>query len=117
MMKDSILRRKADEYAHGVYHATRQFPKDELYGLISQLRRAALSVPLNIIEGFARQGSKEFQQFLRISYASLQESQYLLEFSLVEKYLPDSEYQKLMELGNEVARMIWASLRTLQKSL
>lgn len=85
-MKDSILLKKADQYAHDVYQLTRDFPHSEQFGITSQLRRASLSVPLNIIEGFSRQGSKEFQQLLRTSYASLQEAQYLLEFSSKEKF-------------------------------
>lgn len=115
-MKDSILLQKADRYAHEVYGATKNFPREEQFGIISQVRRASLSVPLNIIEGFSRQGSKEFQQFLRISYASLQESQYLLEFSVKEKYLEDTVFKEITDLGDEVSKMLWASLRTLQRS-
>lgn len=114
-MKDSVLLKKADQYAHRVYQATRTFPREELYGLTSQLRRAALSVPLNIIEGFARYGTKEFQQFLRISYASLQESQYLLEFSMREDHLDNDTLEEIREPGNEVAKMLWAALRTLNR--
>jgi four helix bundle protein len=62
---------KADELAFRVYSATREFPRDEAYGLTSQLRRAALSVPTNIAEGHARQGRKELKQFLRIALGSL----------------------------------------------
>jgi len=72
-MKDSILLKKADLLAKEVYKISRQFPKDELYGLTSQLRRAVLSVPLNIIEGFGRQAKNENRRFLDIAYASLKE--------------------------------------------
>lgn len=78
-MKESVLLQKANRYAHEVYRATKLFPRNEQFGLTSQFRRAALSVPLNIIEGFARHNSRELYQFFRISYASLQESQYLLD--------------------------------------
>lgn len=86
-MKDSILLKKADSYAHSVYELTKQLPKDELFGLTSQLRRAALSVPLNIIEGYARQSTKVQVQFLHVSYGSLKESQYLINFAVEEKLL------------------------------
>lgn len=114
-MKDSTLLQKADQYAHAVFKATKPFPKGELFGLTSQLRRAALSVPLNIIEGFARHNTKELYQFFRISYASLQESQYLLKFSFREGYLQEAEYEEIRDLGTEVAKMLWASLRTLRQ--
>lgn len=114
-MKDSVLLQKADRYAHAVYKATKRFPRGELFGLTTQLRRAALSVVLNIIEGFARHNSKELYQFFRISYASLQESQYLLEFSFREGYLQEAEYKEIKNLGTEVAKMLWASLRTLRQ--
>ena len=65
---------KADAYARNIYHGTKKFPRDELFGLTSQLRRAALSVPLNIIEGYARNSTRELSHFFRISYASLRES-------------------------------------------
>ncbi|PJB19449.1 four helix bundle protein, partial [Candidatus Falkowbacteria bacterium CG_4_9_14_3_um_filter_36_9] len=57
---------------------TRSFPKDELYGITSQLRRAALSVILNYIEGYARKRDKVYKNFLEISYGSLKEAKYLL---------------------------------------
>lgn len=114
-MKDSILLQKADRYAHAVYKAAKRFPKGELFGLTSQLRRAALSVALNIIEGFARHNTRELYQFFRISYASLQESQYLLEFSFREGYLREVEYGEISGLGTEVAKMLWTSLRTLRQ--
>jgi four helix bundle protein len=56
-----------------IYRATQNFPKEELYGLSSQLRRAAVSIPSNIAEGAARQGSREFAQFLNISTGSISE--------------------------------------------
>ena len=75
------LRREMDEYVHFVYRLTMKFPRDELYGVTSQLRRSALSVILNYIEGYARKRDKVHKNFLEISYGSLQESKYLLDFS------------------------------------
>lgn len=104
------LKKKMDEFVHLVYALTRKFPKEELYGVISQLRRAALSIVLNYIEGYARKGDKEHKNFLRISYASLKESKYLLHFSLVEKYLNVDEYRKAIKLADEIGAMLWGTI-------
>jgi len=74
------LKVKMDTYVHQVYKITKGFPKDELYGATSQLRRAALSVILNYVEGYARGKNKVHKNFLEISYGSLKESKYLLHF-------------------------------------
>ena len=71
------LRQKMDNFAHSVYKITKDFPKEEMYGVISQLRRAALSVILNYIEGYARRKDKVHKNFLEISYGSLKEARYL----------------------------------------
>lgn len=76
-----------DEYAHFVYKLTKTFPKDEVYGITSQLRRSSVSVILNYIEGYARIKDKVHKNFLEISYGSLKESKYLLHFSFIENYL------------------------------
>ena len=90
------LKKKMDEYAHLIYALTRKFPKEERYGLSSQLQRAALSVVLNYIEGYARGKNKIHKNFLEISYGSLKESKYLLHFSLVEKFLSKKDYEKAL---------------------
>jgi len=102
-----IVWQKADEFAFQVYTATRNFPKDEIYGIISQLRRAALSVPTNIVEGYGRGGKKELKQFLNIALGSLAETRYLLDFSLRLKYLNSTTYTQLQDLAEEVGRLLW----------
>jgi four helix bundle protein len=104
------LRRIIDEYVHEVYRFSKQFPKEELYGVTSQLRRSALSIMLNYIEGYARQRSKVNINFLEISYGSLQESCYLLDFSLKEGYLSQADYVKLDNLSKEIGAMLWSTL-------
>jgi len=105
-----ILKQKADSYAYLVYVATKNFPRDEIYGMTSQLRRAALSVVLNYIEGYARMGDVQYRNFLRTSYGSLKESQYLLEFAYREKYLSEEDYKKLINLGEELGAMLWSTI-------
>lgn len=109
------LVQKSDQLAHSVYCLTKNFPKEELYGVVSQLRRAALSVPLNIIEGFARKGSKDCRQFLHIAYGSLKETKYLLYFSFGEKILSEEDYLKTLAVCEEVGKMLWASIKTIEK--
>lgn len=85
------LKIKMDEFVHLVYQVSKDFPKDELYGVTSQLRRSALSVILNYIEGYVRNRDKVYKNFLEISYGSLKEAKYLLHFSLVEGYLVEKD--------------------------
>lgn len=108
---------KSDLLARTVYKITRSFPKEEIYGLTSQLRRAVLSIPLNIIEGFARRGSKDYRQFLHIAYGSLKETKYLLYFAYQEKYINEKEYKEVLSVSEEVGKMIWATLKTINKKV
>lgn len=107
------LKLKMDEYAHLVYKSTRQFPKEELYGVTSQLRRSALSVVLNYIEGYARGRDKVYKNFLEISYGSLKESKYILHFSLIENYLSEDDYKIIVKLAEEIGAMLWGIIRKL----
>ena len=102
----------ADKLAWKVYELTNGFPKHELYGLISQLRRAVLSVPLNIVEGYARNNKNEFRQFLRISLGSLAEVDYLLQFSLKREYITKVEYESVYELKEECGRVLWKLMKS-----
>ena len=95
------------------YKATRSFPKEELYGVTSQLRRAALSVILNYIEGYARVKNKVHKNFLEISYGSLKECKYLLYFSYTEDYLKEKEYKELIKIGDEIGAMLWGIIEKL----
>jgi four helix bundle protein len=108
------LKTKMDKYAHLVYKITKGFPVEELYGITSQLRRATLSIILNYIEGFARQKKAVKKNFWEISYGSLKESKYLLHFSLVEKYLDQKDYNKAIQLAEEIGAMLWRSIQPLK---
>ena len=100
-----------NRYAHLIYRLTRKFPKEELYGATSQLRRAALSVVLNYTEGYARRRAAVHKNFLEISYGSLKESAYLTGFSREEEWLNDTEYIELQNLEKEIGAMVWGILR------
>ena len=96
-----------------VYDVSKFFPKDEIYGLTSQYRRSALSTILNFIEGYARMRKNVFKQFIEISYGSLKESKYLTEFSYKRKYIEKDDYNKLINLAEEIGRMLWGILSKL----
>ncbi len=105
-----ILKNKMDEYAREIYRITKNFPKEEIYGLTSQLRRSGLSVILNYIEGYARRTKddcKTFKYFLKVSYGSLKESKYLIYFSYREKYINEDNYNKLIKLSDEIGAMLY----------
>ena len=108
------LKSKMDEYAHLVYKISKNFPKEELYGVTSQLRRSSLSIILNYIEGFARHRKAVKLNFWEISYGSLKESKYLLHFCLMEKYINKEEYQKAVKLAEEIGAMPWKSIQFLK---
>jgi len=112
MIEDGQLYKKADLLAHLVYQKTKTFPKEELFGITSQLRRAILSVPLNIIEGYSRKYSGDFNRFLTIAYGSLKEAKYLLKFSCDEKIISSSDYQECFQLAEETGRLLWVTLQS-----
>ncbi len=105
----------ANDLAHKVYLATKDFPKEELYGLTSQLRRAALSVPTNIVEGHSRSGDKELARFLNISLGSLGETKYLLFFSNQLQYLPEKSFLELDKLTQDVGVKLWAFYKVVKE--
>ena len=108
------LKIKMDEYVHLIYKLSRNFPKEELCGATSQLRRSSLSIILNYIEGFARHRKAVKLNFWEISYGSLKESKYLLHFCLVEKYINKEDYQEAMKLAEEIGAMLWKSIQSLK---
>lgn len=97
---DLVVWQKAHRFVLGAYHLTNQFPKDELFGLTSQFRRAAVSVPANIAEGFQTPYSAEKSRYLGISRGSLDECQYYLILSKDLGYGHDDSLQSLcIEIG------------------
>lgn len=104
---------KADALAKAVYKATVNFPKDEIYGITSQLRRAVLSVPVNIVEGTGRQGRKELKQFANIALGSLAETEYLIEFCKDIGYLNEEKFLNLEQLRNKTGKLLWGFYKSL----
>jgi four helix bundle protein len=105
--KKLIAWQKANELAYQVYLETKKFPKEEIYGITSQLRRAVLSIPTNIAEGCGRQNKNELKQFLNIALGSMFETEYLLEFCFRLTYLTKDIYQRIEEQRKEVGAFLW----------
>ncbi|TSC54635.1 MAG: s23 ribosomal protein [Parcubacteria group bacterium LiPW_30] len=111
--KDLIVWQRGMELTVKVYELTEKFPKEEIYGLISQIRRASSSIPANIAEGRFRGSKKEFLQFLRIAYASGAELESHIELS---KRLPKTKnlkYGEVDSLLTEVMKMLNTIIRKL----
>jgi four helix bundle protein len=90
-----LVWQKADDLLEDIYKATFFFPKEEQYNVTSQLRRAALSVVLNIVEGHSRGTKQDFKRFLVIARASLTETIFLINFSYRQQYIEEDEFTKL----------------------
>ena len=108
------LKALVDEYASRVYQYTQSFPKEEIFGLTSQIRRATLSVALNYIEGYARQRKAVFKNFVEISYGSLKESGYLVSFSFRQGYLSEAQRKELEILSERMGAMLWGIISKLK---
>ena len=102
---------KAHLLAVAVYQATSVFPKDELYGLTSQIRRASISIPANIAEGCGRKGNAELGRFLQMSLGSASELEYHLLLANDLKFLSSKEYESLNEQTCEVKRMLTSLIK------
>ncbi|MBM3254540.1 MAG: four helix bundle protein [Candidatus Omnitrophica bacterium] len=100
-----------------VYKYTRDFPKEEEYGLTSQLRRAALSVSANIVEGQASSSKREFLNFLNIANRSLVETEYLLEVAVELKYLSKERYDEMDNLRYEIGIFLNGLTRSIRTKL
>jgi four helix bundle protein len=98
-----------------IYTRTKHFPREELYGLTSQLRRAASSVPANIAEGSNRASKKDYLHFLSVASGSLAEVRYFLQLSKRLGYLSEAEYKKLADSAEETSKTLAGLTSTIQK--
>lgn len=98
---------KAKSLVKEVYLATDKFPKLEIYGLTSQMRRAAVSIPSNLAEGAARKGVKEFKQFLNIAQGSISELDTQIELAPMPGYIEKDRHDKLMATVNTKCYSAW----------
>jgi four helix bundle protein len=102
------------DLAEKIYSLSKSFPKDESYGITSQLRRASLSISLNIAEGKGRYSNKEFKQFLFVARGSLYETITLLKMCLRLRYISDKEYENLIADSERIQSKIAGLLNYLK---
>ena len=103
---DLIAWQNAMDLVELIYKTTAQFPRDEIYGLTNQLRRAAVSVPSNIAEGQGRGAANDFRRFLFISYGSLREVETQTLIAKRLHFLTDAQTDRVINLTGEVGRLI-----------
>ncbi len=110
--KDLIVWQKSIELVIAVYELTENYPKEEIFGLVSQMRRAAVSIPSNIAEGKLRKGEKEFFHFISIAYGSGGELETQVEISKKLQKTKKLDFRKVDLLLEEVMKMLNKLLRT-----
>ena len=113
--RDLIVWKKSIELVSKLYSSTRAFPKEEIYGLTSQIRRAGVSIPANIAEGQGRNSLGEFRQFLGIAQGSLAELETLLIISGNLLYLKPQKKEELLESCEEIGRLLAGLKKSLAK--
>ena len=105
---------KSVDLAERIYQETQSFPKEEIYGLVSQMRRAVISIPSNIAEGQSRNSTGEFRQFLGISRGSLAELETQIEVAGRLKYLTPPQLEILLQDCTEIGKMLNGLMRSLR---
>ncbi len=111
--RDIAVWQKSHNLVLEIYKITKQFPKEEVYGITSQIRRAAVSVPANIAEGFARKGTRDKLRFYNIAIASLSEVTYFL---ILSKDLSYAQTALLQEKADEVGKMLNGYMKSLENN-
>ena len=111
--KDLKIWQESIESVEEIYKITKEFPKEELYGIVNQIRRSAVSLPSNIAEGFMRYHNKEFKQFLFITLTSSAELETQLIISNRLKYITKEKLDELSENIDKLNRMIMTLIKRL----
>ena len=115
--KDLIVWQKGIELVNVIYKVTKHFPKEELYGLTSQTRRAAISIPTNVAEGWGRGTTKNYIQFLEISRGSLYELNTLMIIATNQEFLNPEKCVEIENTINEIGRMLNALITKLESKI
>ena len=114
--KDLLVWQKAIHFVTQVYKAVKGFPQEELYGLTSQIKRAAVSIPSNIAEGYGRKSTKDYLRFLQIAMGSIFEIQTQLEISKNLEFVSESSFGELYEYSREIERMLSSMINKVTES-
>nr|WP_294781541.1 four helix bundle protein [uncultured Flavobacterium sp.] len=113
--RDLLIWQRSMNLVTEIYQITNSFPKEEIYGLSSQIRRSSISIPSNIAEGYGRNGNTELLRFLNISISSLFEMQTQLEISFNLKYITEYQFSKTNGESRELERMLSAFIKKLKE--
>jgi len=113
--KDLFVYQKGLDLVNDIYEVTRGFPKEEIFGLSNQMRRAAVSVPSNISEGYGRDSTKNYTQFLKISKGSLFELETLLIISANQKFISEKIMEEISVKIHEIGKMLTTLIRNIEK--
>ena len=113
--RDLVAWQKAMDLVTSVYRTTAKYPREEIYGLVSQMRRAAVSVPSNIVEGQGRHGIAEFRHFLRQACGSLMELETQILIAERLNYMTPAETATMLESAAEVGKILNGLLHSLQQ--
>ena len=105
----------ADDLTVALYQATQTYPREEIYGLTSQLRRASYSVPANIVEGSSRESKKDYLHFLYIARGSLSETQYFIHLSRRLGYLSDADAERLFGQTKQTFACLHGLIKAVEK--
>ncbi|MBN2179339.1 MAG: four helix bundle protein [Deltaproteobacteria bacterium] len=105
--RDLIVWQKSVHFVTVIYQITKTFPKDEAFGLISQMRRCSVSIPSNIAEGYGRRSKNDYVRFLQIAMGAVLELQTQLEISRNLKYLTPNQLEEIYELNSERNPRCW----------
>ncbi|MAQ75832.1 MAG: four helix bundle protein [Aquimarina sp.] len=114
--RDLKIWQKSMQLVTSVYLETKDFPKEEIYGLTSQIRRAAISIPSNISEGFGRKGKNDYLKFLNIAMSSLFELQTQLEISKNLLFISEKTFDNLFQDSREIERMLSSYINKIKDS-
>ncbi len=104
--RDLIVWQKSMQLVTQVYSKTKILPREELYGLVAQIRRSSVSIPSNIAEGYGRNSTNDYLRFLQIASGSLYELQTQLEICLNLEYLSKEDFESIDEQSREIERML-----------
>ena len=111
--KDLLVWQKSIAFVTAIYNLTKSFPKEELYCIVSQIRRAAVSIPSNMAEGCARRNTREYIQFLYVSLGSAAELETQLIISSNLGYINENDNQNILKNLEEIIRMITGLIKSL----
>lgn len=115
--RDLIVWQKSIALVTEIYKLTKTFPAEEKFGIVNQLNRAVMSIPANIAEGWGRESSKNYLQFLRISRGSLMETETLLVISKNLNYIDDENFRMISEKLDEIGKILQGLIKGVQQKI